>query len=58
MGIRKVASRLSVLHSEVFWRKADCLYSPSCREGMFPETLIQPVASLSNRTGAKGRCTP
>jgi hypothetical protein len=27
-------------------RKAGCLYSPSCREGVFSETHIQPVASL------------
>jgi hypothetical protein len=40
MGIRKVASRLSVLHSEVFWRKTGCLYSPSCRELRYFRKLL------------------
>ena len=31
-----------------------CFYSTSCREGKFSETHIQPVASLSNATGAMG----
>ena len=32
-----------------------CLYSPSCRQGEFSETHMQPVASLCVRPGAKGR---
>jgi hypothetical protein len=37
---------------------AACLYSPDCLEGAFSETPMQPVASLSNRTGAKGLLRP
>jgi hypothetical protein len=35
-----------------------CLYSPSCPEGKFSETLIQLCESLCIKTGAKGRCVP
>ncbi len=32
-----------------------CLYSPDCRQGVFPETPIRPFVYLCVRSGAKGR---
>jgi hypothetical protein len=32
-----------------------CLYSPNCRQGVFPETPIHPLGCLCVRTGAEGR---
>jgi len=33
---------------------ARCFYSPSCRQGKFSETSMQPCGSLCVRIGAKG----
>jgi len=44
--------------ARVYKLRVGSLYSPSCREGEFPETHMHLYESLFVKTGAKGHYAP